>query len=34
MHIEKIQLKHALHFSNIQLDFDLQKTPVTLILGD
>ena len=34
MHIEKIQLKHALHFSNIQLDFDPQKTPITLILGD
>ena len=34
MQVESIQLKHTLHFSDIQLDFKYHKLPVTLILGD
>lgn len=34
MQVESIQLKHTLHFSDIQLEFKYHKLPVTLILGD
>lgn len=34
MYIDYIQLRHTLHFSQIQLHFNAQKTPVTLILGE
>ncbi len=34
MHIEALQLKHTLHFSNIQLQFNYPQCPVTLILGN
>ena len=33
MRIESIQLKHTLHFSDIQLKFDQPELPITLILG-
>ena len=34
MYIDYIQLRHTLHFPQIQLNFDFKKTPVTLILGE
>ena len=34
MHIEALQLKHTLHFSDIQLQFNYPQCPVTLILGN
>lgn len=34
MHIQALQLKHTLHFSDIQLQFNYPQCPVTLILGN
>lgn len=34
MHIEALQLKHSLHFSDIQLQLNYAQFPVTLILGN
>lgn len=34
MHIQALQLKHTLHFSDIQLQFNYSQCPVTLILGN
>lgn len=34
MHVEFLQLKHVLHFSEISLKFKYHKSPVTLIMGD
>ncbi|KGH51256.1 ATP-binding protein [Acinetobacter idrijaensis] len=34
MHIQAFQLKHTLHFSDIQLQFNYPQCPVTLILGN
>lgn len=34
MHIEALQLKHSLHFSDIQLQLNYAQSPVTLILGN
>lgn len=34
MHIQALQLKHTLHFSDIQLQFNYLQCPVTLILGN
>lgn len=34
MHIQAFQLKHTLHFSDIQLQFNYPQYPVTLILGN
>ena len=34
MKIESIQLKHTLHFADIQLQFHYHDLPITLILGD
>ena len=34
MHIQALQLKHTLHFFDIQLQFNYPQCPVTLILGN
>ncbi|QXR07828.1 AAA family ATPase [Acinetobacter lwoffii] len=34
MHIQALQLKHTLHFPDIQLQFNYPQCPVTLILGN
>jgi len=34
MHIQAFQLKHTLHFSDIQLQFNYPQCPATLILGN
>ncbi len=34
MHIEALQLKHTLHFPEIQLQLDYSQYPLTLILGN